>query len=87
MQRMTVVLGKGRGHRNLEVTGMFYDGRGATACDNYPHRYAVRDDGRGNFASVEESICVNFSGYFFTKEKLDMGNNGWLPIRDWWHPC
>lgn len=46
------------------------------------HRYELRDDGNGNFATVENNVIINFAGTLVTKFPLDLGEHGYCKILD-----
>ena len=87
MEEMTLVLGRGRGRKRQEVVGKHYDGRDITECEGHPHKYFLRHGDRdwGRPVSIESRfVMVNFCGYFFTREPIDMTTD-WLPVKDYWY--
>lgn len=46
------------------------------------YRYELRDDGNGNFSTVENSVIVNFAGTVITKSPLNLGEHGYCEILD-----
>ena len=46
------------------------------------YRYELRDDGNGNFATVENNVIINFAGTLVTKSPLDLGEHGYCKILD-----
>ena len=46
------------------------------------YRYELRDDGNGNFSTVENNVIVNFAGTVITKSPLDLGEHGYCEILD-----
>ena len=86
-EEITLLLGMGRGHKNLEAKVQYSDSdRRVQECAGYPYQYSIRgkDTDFGAFGSIEESnVLVNFCGVAFSKEPLPF-KNGWLPIRDYW---
>ena len=46
------------------------------------YRYELRDDGNGNFATVESNVIVNFAGTVITKSPLALGEHGYCEILD-----
>ena len=46
------------------------------------HRYELRDDGNGNFATVENNVNINFAGTLVTNSPLDLGEHGYCKILD-----
>ena len=46
------------------------------------YRYELRDDGNGNFSTVEKNVIVNFAGTVITKSPLALGEHGYCEILD-----
>ena len=58
--------------------------------DTLPHglfAYDIRhaDDDESEFATLEDSVCINFAGTFITDKKIDLGEEGFrdLSSEDW----
>jgi len=85
---MKLVLGMGRGHRKIEVSGQHTDDGRITECEGFPYLYNLRgsDYDCGIPATVENGgVVCNFCGRFFTKDPLPFPEGqDWLPIRDYW---
>jgi hypothetical protein len=85
-QDMTLLISRGRGRKRLELKGKFVDEYWTKTLEGYPHRYSIRGSDRDTWTpcSLEHFVFVNFTGYFFTKEPVDIPEpDGWLPIMDY----
>jgi hypothetical protein len=85
-QDMTLLISRGRGRKRLELKGKFADLRRIKTCSGYPFRYSIRGSDRDTWTpfSLEHGVLVNWTGYFFTKEPVDIPEpDGWLPIMDY----
>lgn len=46
------------------------------------HSYHLRHDDDGNFCALEKCVTVNHGGTIITKEPIDLGENGFIPINE-----
>ena len=87
-ERMVVVLRDQRCERPpFQVKGYLYEEDHFTDPQSAEglHRYSIRhkDDDMGEPKTIEDSVIVNWFGWFFTETDLNLNGKEYLRIVDW----